>query len=305
MSHIEGTHLGKTSTYKTTYDPSLLVAVPRQENRAGIDITNDNLPFVGMDVWNAYEISCLNPDGKPVAGIAKIVYPADSEFLVESKSLKLYLNSFNMEHISWENDTDDNIRTELSNIISKDLSNILKTSVEVSVFAPSRQLTRGSALSLLELIEIDNIPVSPKSYNEDMNIIAWEDVNISTQTERPKMLFYSSDLLRSNCKITKQPDWGTVIIGITSNKKQITESSLLEYIISFRNENHFHEEIAETIYKRLYDILEPTELLVACFYTRRGGIDINPIRASHRYLITEYCKNYTDTNIVSHKFARQ
>jgi len=306
---IEATHLGQNVVYKTTYDPSLLVAVPRQENRDHLDIKADSLPFVGVDVWNAYEVSCLSFNGCPIVGFAKIIYSSDSPSIVESKSIKLYLNSFNMTPIGVEGDTNVDIRDKLAHIISRDLSNLLEIDVDCSVFSP-----RGSKSSISSVLSDDIISsnttcleaiVGPElhlgefEYNENPNILVTED-----STDTVNITGFYSNLLRSNCKVTHQPDWGTIFIHYRS-KKEITADSLTRYVISFRNENHFHEEICETVYKRLLDTLEPEELVVACFYTRRGGIDINPIRSLKQDTLDMIYSDYIDVNQPSFKTRRQ
>lgn len=315
---IEATVLGKKVEYKFSYDPSLLVPVPRQENRDGIGITGDNLPFVGIDVWNAYEVSCLTEKGVPVVRIAKIKYPADSEFIVESKSIKLYLNSFNMTKLG---DDAEEAVVILRSQIRRDLSDVLKTDVEVSLFSPSCGSKIGFILPGNNLDgfanELENL-----EYNENAGLLVTKEYTpkeleemmepglVAAEANVGEVVSWKlgecvySDLLRSNCKITKQPDWGSVCIFYKA-KNKIGERSLLKYIISFRGENHFHEEICETIYKRLYDLLNPEDLLVACFYTRRGGIDINPIRASNAKLIEDLFGEYVDMNLASPKHARQ
>ena len=302
----EETFLGKKVDYKSTYDPSLIVPVPRQENRTSISIINDNLPFVGYDVWNAYEIGCLNKNGVPFSGIAKIVYPCNSEFIVESKSLKLYLNSFNMTKIDAESFSV--VKDILEETIKTDLSHALKTDVKAHIHDISSgelnlESTAGSLPVSLENVVLEQLTPNQHivctEYNENPQLL---NVNLQ-EFETLQTHSYISKCLRSNCKVTHQPDWGDVYITYTSYK-HIDETQLYKYLISFRNESHFHEEICETIYKRLYDILNPVDLVVACFYTRRGGIDINPIRS---WLDTglRCFKDYINVENISEKTIRQ
>lgn len=290
-------HLGKVTGYKCTYDPSLLVPEPRQNNRKHLGIQDDALPFVGYDIWNAYEVSCLTEHGMPIAAIAKIVYPATSKYIVESKSIKLYMNSFNMETIKGNMIQ---VLRQLQEIIAKDLSVLLETNVKVYT-----RLTKAIDDALFyppvfcnkdyPTIEnnIDVTHISPKGYKEDACILSGiecEDVG------RPQR--FHSALLKSNCRVTSQPDWGDVYIHY-KGKYAINPTSLLQYFVSFRDECHFHEEICETIYMRLHELFKPEELVVSCLYVRRGGIDINPTRASSvllldRSLIDE-CKYFTKT----------
>lgn len=293
-------HLGKTSEYKSQYDPSLLVREPRSSNRKHLNIEDDNLPFVGFDTWNAYEVSALTYNGMPVTGIAKIVYSASSKYIVESKSLKLYFNSFNMTKIG------SNISEVLENIsrkVKQDLSELLDVDVKVNVASNGQSLQfDGNSL-------IDWRHVSYETLEEDFDT---STIVFSTYVETPELLevvesiencyCYHSALLKSNCRVTSQPDWGDVYIFIEPDKLTVTPISLLKYIISFRDECHFHEEICETIYKRLNDLLKPKSLGVRCLYARRGGIDINPERVSNsKLLVTEL----QDENIPHTKTPKQ
>jgi 7-cyano-7-deazaguanine reductase len=265
--NIEATHLGKQSSYPQHYDPSVLVAVPRILNREQYVISDNALPFLGVDVWHCYEFSFLTTKGAPVIGLLKIVYPCNNEFLVESKSLKLYLNSFNMDRFG---ETRQEGISTVTEIIEKDLSELLKCEVAVSYFDHNTELSEPdfNNFTVLEEMEgFDNLVCD--EFNENPNLL-----EASTITGKIK---WGTHLLRSNCKITHQPDWGSLFIEM--NGKQLpTPESFLKYIVSLRNENHFHEEICEMVFKRLIDVFAPEKLMVACMYTRRGGIDINPVR---------------------------
>lgn len=283
-------HLGKSSQYKSTYDPTLLVREPRASNRKHIDIQDDKLPFVGYDIWNAYEVSCLCANGAPIAGIAKIVYPADSKYIVESKSIKLYFNSFNME--KYEGSVE-NILRSVEKIAEKDLSDLLETIVRVHINPSANKkikttspcfLQASDYLTLEDKIDVTNIDVN--IYNETPALLNCQKLTTS------EVFKYHSSLLKSNCRVTSQPDWGDVFIYMKGSA-EIVPVSLLKYIISFRDECHFHEEICETIYKRIWDIAKPEELMVTCLYVRRGGLDINPTRASHERLLDRNLINCT------------
>lgn len=267
MIQIESTHLGKHRIYPQHYNPSVLVAVPRILNRQQYGISNEHLPFHGFDIWHAYEFSFLTLKGTPVVGLLKIVYPCNNEFLVESKSLKLYLNSFNMSQ--YGKTVAQGIVLVLE-IITTDLSKLLKCKVEVHFFDHKAQQATSdfNAFTILE------------------ELVDFDQLNCSNYTETPALLQTSPNggeinwgthLLRSNCKITHQPDWGSIFIALKGTKLP-TPESFLQYIVSLRNENHFHEEICEMVFKRIFDIFSPNELMVTCMYTRRGGIDINPVR---------------------------
>jgi 7-cyano-7-deazaguanine reductase len=285
------THLGHTSTYRSTYDASLLVREPRQNNRTHLDILNSNeIPFVGYDVWNAYEISCLLNNGIPIVAYAKIVYPCDSEYIVESKSLKLYLNSFNMDK---RGNTRVCAMVDMRNTITSDLSQLLSTTVQVNLFDASKMdashstaeltVNRDNKYRTLEKI-VDTSQLNCEVYQSTAGLIKCYN------TDAPTVQAYHSSLLKSNCRVTGQPDWGDIYIYCVSNDIVIP-ASLLQYIVSFRNENHFHEEIIEKIYVDLNRVLKPTQLYVHGLYVRRGGIDINPIRASEQGLIENVLVN--------------
>lgn len=276
-------HLGKSSQYKSNYDPSLLVKEPRSSNRKHLNV--DDTFFRGYDVWNAYEFSCLCLNGTPLTGILKIVYPATNKYIVESKSLKLYLNSFNMQR--FEGSVEE-IVEHIERIIRRDLSDLLETTVEATIRISGNENT----------INVPCYYQYNKNYTTLEDIIDVLELKCDVYTESPELLssflsdenipskstYYHSSLLKSNCRVTAQPDWGDVFIYY-KGRHVITPQTLLQYIVSFRDECHFHEEICETIYKRLMDKFEAEELSVACLYTRRGGIDINPVRVSHKRLL--------------------
>ena len=272
-------HLGKSSQYKSTYDPSLLVREPRINNRKHLNIKDEELPFFGCDVWNGFEVSALLDSGLPTAFVAKVVYPCDSKYIVESKSMKLYWNSFNMEKLGKDVcEVFSSIKTKAS----KDLSELLETDVKVQLFNPI-ELEYGDMdflddHSSYECLEERFKTLDIDVYSETPGLLKDND----SQAGKPFKVF--SRLLKSNCRVTSQPDWGDVYIYIKGQSVP-THDSLMKYIISFRDECHFHEEICETIYKRITDVLEPEELCVRCLYARRGGIDINPERASEVALL--------------------
>jgi len=277
LNDLVSVHLGKAGDgtvvkpYVTpdNVDSSLLVAVPRQLNRTAYDLHDETLPFVGNDAWNAYEFSTLLKNGFPVSGWLKFVYGSNSPNIVESKSVKLYLNSYNMAKLM---DTTEDLWI-VEDKISTDLSKAARSDVFVQIAIGHVDETtpiKGDFTSLESYCNVQKMTFD--KYNESSDIL--EVVPSIGRYER-----WRSHSLRSNCRVTNQPDWGDVFIHIKGDKA-VTPESLLQYIVSMRKENHFHEEICECIYKRLSDILQPEELLVACLYTRRGGIDINPVRAS-------------------------
>ena len=293
-------HLGKTSEYKAVYDSSLLVREPRSSNRVHLEIDDNDLPFVGFDTWNAYEVSCLLQNGTPIAVIAKIVYDCKSKYIVESKSLKLYLNTFNMTKLNVV-DTKAACQ-ELQNTIQADLSKLLEINVSVSI-ATNRQVFKNSlkknaftvwGLDHYTTLE-DNAITECNVFSETPSLLK---IHNSLKVEEH---YIHSGLLKSNCRVTQQPDWGDVYIYYKGDK-EASKASLLQYIVSFRDECHFHEEICETIFKRLQQVLNPEELLVKCLYARRGGIDINPQRATSVELLD---KDLSDANIIHIKTPKQ
>lgn len=274
MNQIDSV-LGQRVTYPQTYSPEVLVAVPRQLNRAGLHIADDALPFVGFDAWHAYEVSCLTNGGLPTAGLMKIVVPCTSPSIVESKSLKLYLNSFNMERMG---STPAEATANMTECVKTDLSKLLNVDVKVHYFgADSRKTPLGPEMNF-ETMEDNLGDVSTSQYTENCNLLG--------DGEETKTLKVKSHLLRSNCRVTHQPDWGTIIVNMEGERTPRRED-LLRYVISLRGENHFHEEICELVYTRLMERFAPSGLMVACLYTRRGGIDINPVRATSADLLIE------------------
>ena len=293
-------HLGKTSEYKAVYDSSLLVREPRSSNRVHLEIDDNDLPFVGFDTWNAYEVSCLLQNGTPIAVVAKIVYDCKSKYIVESKSLKLYLNTFNMTKLNVV-DTKAACQ-ELQDTIQADLSNLLEINVSVSI-ATNREVFRNSINSnAFATWKLDKYVTLEENARVECDVFL-ETPSLLKYIQEPvsEGRYLHSSLLKSNCRVTQQPDWGDVFIYYKSDK-EVTKASLLQYIVSFRDECHFHEEICETIFKRLQQVLNPEELLVKCLYARRGGIDINPQRATSVELLD---KDLYDVNIIHIKTPKQ
>lgn len=302
IENIASKHLGKAGDgsvvkpYITpdNVDASLLVGVPRHLNRTAYGINEDNLPFVGIDAWNGYEFSTLLTNGFPVSGWIKFTYPSDTPNIVESKSVKLYLNSYNMARLI---ETTDNVH-HIENMIAEDLAEAVGGNVDVFIRWGDIDTVRpiiGDFTSLEHYCNIEKMTFD--NYNESADIL--EVVPSIGRFER-----WRSYSLRSNCRVTNQPDWGDVYIHI-KGENSVTPESLLKYIVSMRKENHFHEEICECIYKRLYDLLDPEELFVSCLYTRRGGVDINPTRATGNYTLYKYGGGIADVMNFCTKTARQ
>ena len=273
---IASTHLGKKSTGSEIYNPDLLVAIPRNLNRIQYNLKENNLPFIGYDIWHCYEFSTLTQNNLPISKVLKIKYNCESEFLVESKSLKLYLNSFNMSCFGKNTKECLNICLEKIRI---DLSNLLKTNIEVGFIDNQKEEIFQNFENILNHINEDDLKIEKFSESPEL---------LKTQNSKEKEYFLYFDSIRSNCRVTHQPDFGDIFIYYKS-KKHILEASLVEYLCSFRKEYHFHEECVEMIYKRLFDILDKDdELFICALYTRRGGIDINPVRYSENCSIKDY-----------------
>ena len=277
---IASKHLGKVGGdgYKDTYAPDLLVKVPRYLNREGYGLSGEE--FTGVDTWNAYEVSAITTKGQPVAGMLKIVCPSDSSHHVESKSIKLYLNSFNMTKIG---ETAADCITGIEARVKRDLDELLETDTTVTFYSSEFETEPLSFseefMDLGELTELDEI-----------DFTAFKSDASQLEDGMGDELKVRSNLLRSNCRVTNQPDWGDVFIYIKGENVPSAES-LAKYIVSHRTVSHFHEEICEMVYAHLTERFKPEQLMVACLYTRRGGIDINPIRASHQYLIPDFFTN--------------
>lgn len=266
---IASKFLGKKVSGSEIYDPSLLVAIPREENRKQYNLNNENLPFYGWDVWHAYEFSSMTENGIPVTILLKLKYSCNSKFLVESKSLKLYLNSFNMTRFG------KNISECLAickSKIERDLSERLETEVKINFIDNSTEKVQiyENFQNIMQFVNENNLRI--EKFKEAPEVLYTEPNNTI------KEYYLTFDSLRSNCRVTHQPDFGDLFLYYKS-AKHITEESLVKYLSSFRSEYHFHEECCEMIFKRLHDILDKDDKLFVCaLYTRRGGIDICPSR---------------------------
>ncbi|WP_206997068.1 NADPH-dependent 7-cyano-7-deazaguanine reductase QueF [Trinickia mobilis] len=251
--------LGKQSTYQSKYNPAKLFGIDRKAKRREIGITGD-LPFHGFDVWNHYEVSWLTPKGLPRVALAQIVVPCDSANVIESKSLKLYFNTLNNTSFDDAN--------EVENVTSRDLSICAAAPVSVSLHTLDNPIS--AMFGLPHGTSIDNQEIPIDHYQVDRQLLRTCDERINETLH--------SNLLKSNCLVTGQPDWGTVSISYDGHR--IDPASLLKYIVSFRNHEEFHEQCVERIFKDIWDQCAPSRLTVGARYTRRGGIDINPIRSS-------------------------
>ena len=264
----EQSQLGQPSAYVDQYDAGLLFPLPREAKRREIGITA-SVPFLGADLWTAFELSWLNPRGKPQVALAHITVPCESTHIVESKSFKLYLNSFNNTAFAGADDVRDRIRADVSTAIWH--GGPMQSSAGVKLLLPE-QLEREKVQELAGL-SIDRLDVECTRYQPAPELLS------AAFDEKPVDEILVSHLLKSNCLVTGQPDWGSV--QITYSGPQIDQAGLLQYIVSFRNHNEFHEQCVERIYMDVMARCKPTKLAVYARYTRRGGLDINPWRTSH------------------------
>lgn len=252
--------LGKQTEYQAEYNPELLQAVPRSLNRNDLNL-GQTLPFIGEDLWTGYELSWLNDKGKPVVAIAEFIIPATSPNLVESKSFKLYLNSFNQTRFSsWQ---------QVEQAMVQDLSGCAGANIEVQLM-PVHQ-TEPFQVTGLPGENIDDIDISVDNYDFSPELLQLAGEQEVTET-------LHSHLLKSNCLITSQPDWASIVIEYQG--KQIDRAALLQYLISFRMHNEFHEQCVERIFCDIQTLCQPKKLTVYARYTRRGGLDINPFRST-------------------------
>ena len=253
--------LGKPTAYRDTYDASLLFPIPRDEKRADLGITG-TLPFFGMDVWNAYEVSWLNLRGKPQVAIATLMVPADTPNIVESKSMKLYFNSLNQSKVAGPDALQELLRADLSAAFG---GNVQLKLVQAADFG---KLQMGELDGLL----LDRLDIEVDRYEPDAALLK---VNAD---EAPVEETLVSHLLKSNCPVTNQPDWASVQIRYAGNP--INQEGLLKYLIGFRQHQGFHEHCVEQIFMDILRQCTPAKLVVSARYSRRGGIDINPWRAN-------------------------
>ena len=257
--------LGKASEYPDQYDPSLLFPIPRSENRLKLDIKpNQALPVVGIDIWNAFELSWLNKKGKPQIALAEFQIPADSPNMIESKSFKLYLNSLNSARFEDE--------TEVRERLIADLSAVAGSKVATRINQNEAVAKKGMQEMSGVLIDRLDIEIDP-SLSADPALL---EVN---ESFGPIEQCLVSHLLKSNCPVTGQPDWASVQIRYQG--RPILEEGLLRYLIGFRQLGEFHEHCVETIFTDIKRRCKPEKLSVYARYTRRGGLDINPFRTDH------------------------
>ena len=264
----EQSQLGKASVYVDQYDPGLLFPIPRAPKRQEIGI--EGAPrFLGADFWTAYELSWLNLRGKPQVALAHITVPAQSSHMIESKSFKLYLNSFNNTRLASADELRERLRQDLGAAVWH--GGPVQAGVGVRLVMPEQ--FDAQPLQELDGLNLDRLDVECSHYQPAPQLLR------ANTDEGPVTETLVSHLLKSNCLVTGQPDWGSVQIRYSG--PAIDQAGLLQYLVSFRNHNEFHEQCVERIYMDLWTRCKPTQLTVYARYTRRGGLDINPWRTSH------------------------
>ncbi|MBO9650787.1 MAG: NADPH-dependent 7-cyano-7-deazaguanine reductase QueF [Variovorax sp.] len=264
----EQSQLGRASAYADRYEPGLLFPIARAMQRETMGIEEGALPFFGADLWTAFELSWLNPRGKPQLAIAHFTVPCETPNIIESKSFKLYLNSFNSSVFVDQDAVRERLRADLSEAVWRGSDR--KGSVGVKLVPPAAFETER--VHELDGLDLDRLDIECTRYQPAPELLT------SDTAQPPVTETLTSRLLKSNCLVTGQPDWGSVEIRYSG--PPIDQAGLLAYIISFRNHNEFHEPCAERIFTDIWRRCQPNKLAVYARYTRRGGLDINPFRTS-------------------------
>ena len=262
MNTPEQSQLGKPASYADQYDKSLLFPMPRAAQRLEIGVV-DSPPFFGADMWTVYELSWLNLRGKPQVALAHITVPCESPNMIESKSFKLYLNSFTNSRFADARDVRERIRA--------DVSAAAGSGIGIKTLGP--ELFDREPVHEMDGMNLDRLDVECIHYTPAPELLFAEF------DEPPVTETLTSNLLKSNCLVTGQPDWGSVQIAYTG--PQVNQEGLLQYLVSYRNHNEFHEQCVERIFMDIWAYCKPIKLSVYARYTRRGGLDINPFRTSH------------------------
>jgi len=268
MSSPQQSQLGKPVRYADQYDPTLLFPIARAPKREEIGITGA-LPFFGADLWTAFELSWLNRRGKPQIAIAHFTIPCETSNIIESKSLKLYLGSYNNSVFGSAEEVRERLRADLSEAVWRGAP--APSTVGVRLLLP--ELFDREPVHELDGLSLDRLDIECSHYTPAPELLT------SALGEQPVEEVLTSNLLKSNCLVTGQPDWGSVQIRYTG--PQIDQGGLLRYLVSFRNHNEFHEQCVERIFMDVWRHCKPSRLAVYARYTRRGGLDINPLRTSH------------------------
>ena len=268
MNTPEQSQLGKASAYVDQYDASLLFPIPRASKRAEIGITG-TAPFFGADMWTAYELSWLNTRGKPQVALVHFTIPCETPHIVESKSFKLYLNSFNNTRFADAAEVLALLRTDIAEAVWR--GGVVQSSIGVRLIDTT--LFDREPVHELDGLNLDRLDVECTRYQPAPELLS----TVPDESAVTEVLV--SNLLKSNCLVTGQPDWGSVQISYSG--LPIQQEGLLQYLVSFRNHNEFHEQCVERIFMDIWTRCKPTKLTVYARYTRRGGLDINPFRTSH------------------------
>ena len=268
MNQPEQSQLGKISAYVDQYDASLLFPIPRAVKREELGIVGSPI-FFGADLWTAFELSWLNLKGKPQVAIAHITVPAESTHIIESKSLKLYFNSFNASRFVDVQAVRDCMRDDLDTALWHGGKILARCGVKIILPEEFDQ----EPVHELDGLNLDRMDIECTHYQPAPEVLK------AQQDEAPVTETFVSHLLKSNCLVTGQPDWGSVQISYSGD--QIDQAGLLQYIVSFRNHNEFHEQCVERIFIDIWTRCKPLKLSVYARYTRRGGLDINPWRTSY------------------------
>ncbi len=270
MNTPDESRLGKATAYIDQYDASLLFPIPRAPKREEIGISGGMvLPFLGADMWTAFELSWLTPRGKPQVAIARVVVPCETPNIIESKSFKLYLNSFNNTRFASIDDVAARLRADISEAVWRGAA--ASASIGISLLGPD--LFDREPVHELDGLSLDRLDIDCDRYTPAPDLLK------AALDEQPVTEVLTSNLLKSNCLVTGQPDWGDVQISYSG--PQIEQGGLLQYLVSFRNHNEFHEQCVERIFMDIWTRCRPTRLAVYARYTRRGGLDINPFRTSY------------------------
>ena len=267
-SQPEQSPLGQRSAYIDQYDPTLLFPIPRAAKRDELGLQADKLPFFGADLWTAYEVSWLNLRGKPQVALVSFTIPCETPNIVESKSFKLYLNSFNNSRFA----TPDEVRAKLVADISEAVWRGAPHSATIGVKMIDPDLFDAQPVQELDGLNLDRLDIDCERYAPAPDLLT------AAFDEPPVTETLTSRLLKSNCLVTGQPDWGSVRISYSG--PAINQERLLQYIVSFRNHNEFHEQCVERMFVDIWRQCHPRRLTVYARYTRRGGLDINPLRTS-------------------------
>jgi 7-cyano-7-deazaguanine reductase len=268
MNSPELSQLGRPVHYTDQYDPSLLYPIARAGKREEIGIAGAP-PFFGADLWTSYELSWLNARGKPQVAIGHFTIPCETPNIIESKSLKLYLGSFSGTVFASADAVRDRLRADLSEAVWRGAP--APSTIGVRLLLP--ELFDQEPVQELDGLSLDRLDIECTQYTPAPELLK------SAVDEQPVEEVLTSNLLKSNCLVTGQPDWGSIQIRYAG--PQIEQGGLLRYLVSFRNHNEFHEQCVERIFMDLWRRCRPTRLAVYARYTRRGGLDINPLRTSH------------------------